>query len=159
MRALGTTVLLAERKGVPESSVRAGRVSFPAAIAQCTVLLMTCPLNPSTIGMIDAAELQSMRRDAVLINVARGGVVVEEALVKALREEWIEGAATDVFVEEPAGAENSVLVRALRDYPGLNLTLSPHLAWYAKSSVERLQKTTLANIEAYMKGEAINVVL
>lgn len=153
------TVIFAERKGAPDASIRPGRISFTAALAQSTVVVMTCPLNSTTVGMIDVAELQAMRRDAILINVARGGVVVEEALVKALREGWIEGAATDVFAEEPAGVENSVLIKALRESPGLNLTLSPHIAWYAKSSVEALQKTVLANIEAFMKGENRNSVI
>ncbi|KAI9744276.1 MAG: hypothetical protein M1818_002428 [Claussenomyces sp. TS43310] len=157
-RALGMTVLTAERKGIPESGVRPGRIAFPVVLQRSTALVLTCPLDASTRGMIDEPELRLMRSDSVLVNVARGGIVAEDALVKALRQGWIEGAATDVFVEEPAGLENSLLVRALREDGGLNLTLSPHVAWYARSSAEKLQRTVVANIEAFMAGEAQNVV-
>lgn len=112
-----------------------------------------------------------MRPDALLINVARGGIVDEEALVKALEEKKIAGAATDVFFEEPAGVENSVLVRKAREWSEgvgkegkgreLNgrLVLSPHIAWWARASIEKLRTTVAANIEAWARGEARNLVV
>lgn len=116
-----------------------------------------------------------MRPDALLINVARGGIVDEEALVKALEERKIGGVATDVFLEEPAGVENSVLVKKAREWKDweniggkegekgreLNwkLVLSPHIAWWATSSIEKLRGTVASNIENWAKGEPMNIVV
>lgn len=103
------------------------------------------------------------------MNVARGGIVDEDALVNALKEKRIQGAATDVFIEEPAGTENSVLVRTAREWSeseeegvrGLNgrLVLSPHVAWWARASIEKLRGTVRANIEGWARGEVVNQVL
>lgn len=101
-----------------------------------------------------------MQKDTVLVNVARGGVVVEEDLVEALREKKIWGAATDVFVEEPAGTGNSCLIRAAREGAlGGRLVLSPHVAWFARSSREKLLRTVASNIEAFARGAPENVVV
>jgi lactate dehydrogenase-like 2-hydroxyacid dehydrogenase len=109
-----------------------------------------------------------MRPDALIVNVARGGIVDEEALVKALEDGKIGGAATDVFFEEPAGTGNSVLVRRAREWSDSKgemgklsgrLVLSPHIAWWARSSIEKLRGTVAGNIEAWAKGEARNVVV
>jgi phosphoglycerate dehydrogenase-like enzyme len=155
-KALGMSVLLAERKDIENDAVRSGRTSFQDTLKTCTILMVTCPLTPLTSSMIGVSELRSMRFDAILINVARGGIVVEEALIEALREKWIAGAATDVFTEEPAQTENSVLVRGGNSVP--NLVLSPHVAWYARSSIEKLRATVQANVEAFVRGEPINLV-
>lgn len=150
-------VLIAERKGIPESSTRSGRTSFTSILAQSTVLVLTCPLDASTRNMISHSELRSMKRDAIIVNVARGGVVDETALVHALKEGWIAGAATDVYEVEPASKENSVL---LREYDSkLNLTLSPHMAWFSGTTVENLQRTLKENMERWVMGKAQNVVV
>lgn len=99
----------------------------------------------------------------------------EEALVDAIESKRIAGAATDVFLEEPAGKENSVLVRKSREWSeedkyradregkrrGLNgrLVLSPHIAWWARSSIARLRGTVASNVEAWVRGEIQNQVL
>jgi lactate dehydrogenase-like 2-hydroxyacid dehydrogenase len=152
------TVIIAERKGVKKDDVREGRMEFTEAIRTATTLMITCPLNSSTRHMITSTEFQLMRKDAILVNVARGGIVVEEDLVDALKGRIIAGAATDVFENEPAGLDNDVLVR---EAPGLGgrLTLSPHLAWYAKSSIEKLKGTVRDNIEAFARGEPRNLVV
>jgi phosphoglycerate dehydrogenase-like enzyme len=106
--------------------------------------------------MIGEKELGLMRKDSILINVARGGIVDEGALVKALREGWIRGAATDVFAVEPADSTTSPLITTGNTIP--NLTLSPHVAWYAGSSIENLQTTVKSNIEYFMAGDPQNVV-
>lgn len=158
------TVHFAERKGVPASEVRSGRISFEECIGTSTVFFLTLPLSPETLNLISTAELSSMRSDALIINVARGGIVNEEALVTALKERKILGAATDVYVQEPAGLENSPLVKAANEWEGDEsmmgrLVLSPHLAWWAKSSIEKLRTTVAANIEAWAGGEVRNEVL
>lgn len=99
------TVLLAERKGITAPSVRPGRTDFTTALQTSTVVVLTLPLSPSTTNLISTPELALMRPDALLINVSRGGIVDEVALVEALREKKIAGVATDVYIEEPAGRE------------------------------------------------------
>ena len=91
----------------------------------------------------------------------------EEELVKAIKEKKIAGAATDVYFEEPAGREN-VLVRAAEEFKvneggewdGFEgrLVLSPHVAWFARSSIEKLRRTVVENVEAWVKGDAKNLV-
>jgi len=156
-RALGMSVLMAERKGLEGSSVREDRTPFSETLSSCTVLILTCPLTSSTRHMIGEPELRLMRKDSILINVARGPVVVEEALVKALKESWISGVGTDVFVTEPADKTNSALVREGASLP--NLVMSPHLAWLAQSSIDKLKSTVAANIEAFAEGKPQNLVV
>ena len=109
-KALGMNVIIADRKGVPSTSIRSGRTDFITALKSSTVIILALPLSPSTTNLISAEEFKLMRPDAILINVSRGGIVNEDDLVAALKEKRIRGAATDVYVEEPAGREN-VLVR------------------------------------------------
>lgn len=150
-------VLMAERKGVPDDSVRPGRTSFTDVIAQSSVIALTCPLDPSTLNTLSVPEFKAMQRDSIIINVARGGVVNEAALVQALSKGWIGGAATDVFKIEPAGKENSILIREYDTIP--NLTLSPHTAWFSGSTIADLQSTLKSNIENWVAGKSQNVVV
>lgn len=92
-RALGMHVLVAERKGM---TPRPGRVSFEVALQSSTVLILCLPRTSRTINLISTLELQTMPRQAILINVARGGIVDEQALFDALKQGVISGAATDV---------------------------------------------------------------
>ncbi|KAF8847597.1 hypothetical protein BDZ45DRAFT_779638 [Acephala macrosclerotiorum] len=153
-KALGMSVIIADRKGVPQSFTRAGRIEFLETLQKSTAIVLCCPLDASTRGMIGKKELKTMDNKAILINVSRGGVVGEEALVEALRAGWIAGAATDVFATEPASASTSPLLAA--DVP--NLTLSPHVAWYADSSIENLKRTIKSNIEGFVAGSPVNMV-
>lgn len=155
-RALGMTVQISERKSVAPSSTRPSRIPFPTVLQTSTILMITLPLTPSTHSLISTPEFALMRPDAILINVARGGIVDEDALVDALRENRIAGAAADVFSREPAGREN-VLVR--EGGMGGRLVLSPHVAWFARSSIEKLRRTVVENIEAWVGGEVRNVVV
>jgi len=152
-------VILAERKGIPDTSVRPGRVSFTTALQTSTVLMLTLPLSPETQSLIATPEFALMRPDALFINVARGGIVVEPDLVAALKEGKIARAATDVFIEEPAGMENVLVKAANEEWSRGRLVLTPHAAWFARSSIEKLRGTTKENIEAWARGEPQNLVL
>ncbi|KAL2072088.1 hypothetical protein VTL71DRAFT_11431 [Oculimacula yallundae] len=160
-RALGSKVQFAERKN--SDTVRDGRVSFIECLKTSTTVFLTLPLSPESLNLISTPEFALMRADTILINVARGGIVDESALVQALKDKKIHAAATDVYVEEPAGMEN-VLVRTANqwreegsEFDG-RLILSPHIAWWAKSSIEKLRRTVGENIEAWARGEPKNVV-
>lgn len=98
-KALGMHVIFADRKGA--DNVRPGYVSFNEALAQADVVSLHCPLIPETRELIGAAEFSKMKRSAILINTARGGIVDEAALLGALQTEQISGAGIDVLSEEP----------------------------------------------------------
>ncbi|KAL4939792.1 hypothetical protein BDV06DRAFT_214003 [Aspergillus oleicola] len=112
-RGLGMEVLIAERRGTAEASLRPGRTAFETVLETAT-----------SRDMITETELRQMRRDATIVNVARGGVLNEDALIKALNDSWITSAATDVFALEPATAISTPLISKLPP----NLTISPHIA-------------------------------
>ncbi|MBL8489096.1 MAG: glycerate dehydrogenase, partial [Rhodocyclaceae bacterium] len=97
--AFGMRILWSERPGAP--AARPGYVPFAQALAEADVLSLHCPLTGETRGMIGEAELRAMKPDALLINTARGGLVDEAALARALREGWIGGAGIDVLSREP----------------------------------------------------------
>ncbi|KAH9213686.1 D-isomer specific 2-hydroxyacid dehydrogenase [Leptodontidium sp. 2 PMI_412] len=161
-RALGSKVQFAERKN--SSSIREGRISFTECLKTSTTIFLTLPLSPESLNLISAPEFALMRQDSLLINVARGGIVDETALVQALTTKEIHAAATDVYIEEPAGMDN-VLVRTANEWREEGneldgrLILSPHIAWWAKSSIEKLRRTVGENIEAWARGESQNLVL
>lgn len=139
-RAVGMKVLISGRKNDANGTSPPGngnsngdgneqRVPFEHIIKTCTVIFIAVPLTDSTRHLISTPELEKMPQQSILVNVSRGGVVDEEALVAALKENRIAGAAMDVFREEPAGPENSpLLAEGTKD---LNLLVTPHLAWLA----------------------------
>ncbi len=152
-KALGMSVLVAERKGVLVNEVRSGRTGFEETLKKSDVVVLCCPLDNVTRGMIGEAELRIMNKRLILVNVSRGGVVEEEPLARALKESRIAGAATDVFAIEPVTPSSSPLL--VGDV--LNLTLSPHVAWYADSSIEILKRGIEMNIEGCLAGKPANV--
>lgn len=136
--AFGMEVLVASRSA---SDQRHGRVSINELLSQVDVLSIHCPLTDETHNLIDANALALMKRDAVLVNVARGGVVNEQALANALRCGALAGAATDVLTEEPPRQGNPLLVS---DIP--NLIVTPHSAWGSKEARQRIIDQTVENI-------------
>jgi len=102
-------------------------------------------LTPETLGMIGSRELARMKPDALLINVSRGAIVDEAALITALDRGAIGGAGLDVFVDEPLSPDYGL---ARRD----NVILSPHLAWYTKEAFERVERQTLESILDILDG-------
>ncbi|KAL4882191.1 D-isomer specific 2-hydroxyacid dehydrogenase [Aspergillus karnatakaensis] len=153
-RALGMQVLVAERKGRMGMEVRGGRVEFDVAVRRATVVMLSVAKTQETVGLIGEEELREMRSDAVVVNVARGGIVDERALVRALRQGWIAAAATDVFEGEPPVKGQSMLLE-----DGVpNLTVSPHIAWFSESTMRNLQDLLVEGVEGFVGGIPVNVV-
>lgn len=100
-------------------------------LTTCKVISMHAPYMPSTHHMISEKELAKMQKGSILVNVSRGGLIDENALVKALESGHLDGAGLDVFEKEPL-AEDSVLRRTK------NLIVTPHIAWYSQSAGPRL---------------------
>jgi phosphoglycerate dehydrogenase-like enzyme len=96
-------------------------VPLEQLLAESDFVSLHSALTPETRGLIGQAELRAMKPQAFLINTARGGIIDEEALAKALQDQWIAGAALDVFAVEPLPTDHP-----FHDVP--NLLLTPHLA-------------------------------
>ena len=148
--ALGSKVLLAERSS--STSIREGRTAFKDTLSRSTVLVIAASLTPESKSLISAPELALLPSDAVVINVSRGEILNELALITALKEGRIAGGATDVFDKEPASKENCLLLREVENLDG-KLIVSPHVAWYASASTEKLRRVTAENIEQWARGE------
>lgn len=148
-------VLIAERKGV--EACRDGRTPFEEVLRHSTVLVIIVPRTADTVNMISLKELEWMRHDAVLVNVSRGDIIDEPALLEALKKGWIGGAAVDVFAEEPATEDNCWLVGNVAK--GLNLITTPHTAWAGMATEVELLRMAKENVENWIRGEPRNVVL
>lgn len=117
-------------------------------LAWADVISVHCPLNEKTTGLIGAEEIARMKPSALIVNVARGGIVVEKAVAEALDAGQIAGAAFDVYPSEPMPADSPLLHTADPD----KLLLSPHNAWSAVESIETLVECIATNIKDYKSG-------
>ncbi len=117
-RALGMTVIYNKRTQLPAHVEAQESVTYASKedlLRQADFVLLSTPLTPETEGMIGAAELALMKPSAFLVNICRGGVIDEEALVAALNTRQIAGAGLDVFVYEPIPADHPLLAVRQRD--------------------------------------------
>lgn len=146
------------RRALPTPNVEDGRVPFDDVLRQATVVVLSLPQNPQTLNLLSMAEFEKMHPYAVLINIARGGIVDESALVRALKEQHLAGYATDVYQIEPAGGpEDSPLLA--EDAKDLNITLSPHLAWFSQRTLKNLGEVLKATVEAALRGELVHLIV
>ena len=150
-RAFGMQVVFGEHKHT--GSVRAGYLKFDELIRQADIISLHCPLNHDTRNMIGEAELKAMKPQALLINVGRGGLVDEQALVAALKYGQLGGAGFDVLTDEPPKNGNPLLSAQLP-----NLIVTPHMAWGSQEAMNRLFEMLLDNIRAFVRGEPQNRV-
>lgn len=115
-------------------------------LARSDAVVLACPLTDATRGLLDAARLALMPRHAVLVNVARGPVVVEAALIDALRARRLGGAALDVFDEQPLRADHPLL--ALE-----NVLLTPHIAGLTRQSMRDMSLGTAEAVLRLLAGQ------
>ena len=137
--------VLGYNPGMPEAEMRAAGVEkhddLREMLAECDFVSVHCVLNENTRHLIGAAELACMKPSAVLINVSRGAIVDEAALVRALQAGAIGGAGLDVFSSEPLARSGHPLSPL---YGMENVILTPHLAFYTAEAMARLEEDTLA---------------
>ncbi|MGG5885895.1 2-hydroxyacid dehydrogenase [Falsiroseomonas sp. HC035] len=144
-------VLYYSRTKLPDAEAKAIGVEYRALddlLAEVDFLSLNCPLTPETKGMIDARALAKMKPTASLVNVARGGVVVEADLVEALKTGKLRAAAVDVFDQEPPPADHPLLHMD-------NVIVSPHCASTAYENSRRSIEHWLGNMVRVSKGEPI----
>lgn len=151
--AFGTRVLAQSRThhaGVPEY---VEQVSQEELLKKSDIVVLHCPLNDSTRGMINAEKLAMMKPSAILVNVARGPVVVTKDLADALNNGVIAGAAIDVFDKEPPLDLSEPLLNCK------NCLVTPHVAFASQQSMSLRAEIVFDNLAAWMNGQQKNVIL
>jgi glycerate dehydrogenase len=137
----GMNVLIAKRD---QQDDRSGRIRLHDLLPQIDVLSLHCPLTESNRHLISERELALMKPGAVLINSARGGLVDETALLAALKNNQLAGAALDVLEQEPPSETNPLIHSNLP-----NLMITPHIAWASVESRQRLIDGVARNISSF----------
>jgi phosphoglycerate dehydrogenase-like enzyme len=145
METIGTKRTLTEVEAVDELLPAE---EYHDLLLRSEYVVLSCPLTGETEGLIGRQELRLLGRDGILVNVARGGVVDQDALVRALQSRQIRGAALDVFEEEPLPPESP-----LWDLSGAVVT--PHMGWRTPRTAERVAELITDNYEAVESGESI----
>lgn len=149
LAGFGCSILYTQRRRLDADAEFGARyVPLDELLAQADIVSLHCPLTPETTGLIDRAAFRRMKPGAVLINVARGGVVVEADLIWALNNRVIHAAAMDVFATEPLPAGSDLI-----GVPGLVLT--PHIAAMAAETFEPTVLQMFGNIQRVARGEPI----
>jgi phosphoglycerate dehydrogenase-like enzyme len=152
-RALGMKVVATSRRSANMDDAQIYPLEqLRDMLAVCDYVLIATPLTPETKGMIGEAELRAMKNSAVIINVGRGPVIVEAALVAVLEQRRIRGAALDVFDKEP-------LPEGHPFYRLDNVLLSPHSADHTVGWEELAMRIFIANFERFRKGQPLTNVV
>jgi len=154
-RAFGMEIVISSRSPVSAKRDQWRPMQLPLSSLLMTsdVVSLHLPLTPETRHMIGAAELARMKKSAILINTARGGLVDEAALADALTKGVIAGAGFDVLSKEPPVPENPLLQL---DLP--NFVLTPHVAWASGGAMQTLADMLVENIDAWAAGNPKNLV-
>jgi phosphoglycerate dehydrogenase-like enzyme len=131
---------------IPERFYPAG--TLHDMLAECDYVVVALPLTQATVHYIGEAELMAMKPNAYMVNIARGAVVDEAALIRALREGWIAGAGLDVFEQEPLPAESPL-------WDMDNVLLSPHVAGFTPRYDERAVSLFVENLDRYLTEQPL----
>ena len=153
MHAFGCKVLAQSRTIHSDFPDYAEQVSQDELLRRSDVVVLHCPLNESTRGMINYEKLSLMKPTALLVNVARGPVTNEDDLARALKEGIIAGAAVDVFTKEPPLPSDTQMLHAP------NTLLTPHIAFATKESMTLRAEIVFDNLRAWLDGGQKNVIL
>jgi glycerate dehydrogenase len=149
--AFGMNVLFADH--APPKGTGIEFASFDRVLKESDVISLHLPLTPETRDLIGLEELRKMKRTALLINTARGGLVDEHALAVALKEGLIGGAGFDVLTMEPPKGGNPLLELRIP-----NFILTPHVAWASDSAMQVLADQLIDNIEAFVRGQPEHLI-
>lgn len=126
-------------------------VNADTLFTQSDVISLHCPLTPETKGIINKDSIEKMKSNAIIINTARGPLIIEDDLADALGKGKIAGAAVDVASVEPIDAGNPLL-------KAKNCIVTPHIAWATREARIRLLNSAIENLEMFLKGSPINRV-
>ena len=149
-RALGCRVVMYRRNPDPEFET----VDLDTLCGMSDVISVHLALNGETRGMVSDARIRKMKKNALVINVARGAVADEEALARAIEEDRIGGLGVDVYSTEPFGGDHPFSRILDRD----NVCLTPHMAWGSIEARNRCIAKVAENIVSFCRGESLNRV-
>ena len=151
-QAMGMKVLACDRFRRPElENESCYYVSLEQLLSQSDVISLHCPLLPETKGIIHQGTIEQMKDGVLLINTSRGDLVVENDLAEALKSGKVGGAAADVVSTEPIHGDNPLLTAP-------NMIITPHMAWGARESRQRLMDQAVENLKAFLEGKPVNTV-
>ncbi len=151
---LGLNVLVCEsfaKDKKPDEDLK--RISFEAFLTESDIISLHCPLTDNTEGLFDDNAFKKMKSSAILINTARGGLIDDHALIKAIEDKVIAGAAIDVLNQEPPDSSHPLIQKQYS-----NLIITPHIAWAAREARQRALDRIGENIDAFQNNRHINVV-
>jgi glycerate dehydrogenase len=151
-RAFGMVPMFAAHKGV--SGLGPLYTPWQQVLESSDIITLHCPLTPKTRGMIAMPEFRAMKRRPLIINTARGGLVDEADLVRALDEDLISGVGFDVACEEPPGLDSPLMQIAKRT----NVIVTPHVAWASDEAQQALADQLIDNVENFVDGHPTNLV-
>ena len=150
-RALGMRVLATGSRPCPEGEAIAEYTDLDTLLANSDVIALHCPLFPETAGIINRETIATMKDGVILLNSARGGLVVEQDLADALNSGKVAAAGLDVVSTEPIQGDNPLL-------KAKNCIITPHIAWGSKESRQRIMDCTVKNVQAFLAGKPVNTV-
>ena len=146
LTAMGAEVCYANRRTVPDALGE--HLPLDDLLERADIISLHLPLLPDTRHLLNAEKLQRMRRGAILINTARGGLVDTSALIVRLRAGHLAGAGIDVFETEPVPADDPLLTLP-------NVVLAPHVAWLTQETLERSVRAAVDNCHRLATGRPL----
>lgn len=148
--AFGMRVLVCTR--TPPNDCPYEQVSAEEIFRRSDYLSLHCPLNGQTSLLVNRRTLSLMKRNAVIVNTARGGLIDEQALAEALNAGKIGGACLDVLSREPMEADNPL-------YGAKNVLFTPHVAWIPQETRQRLADKVAENLASFLRGKPKNIIV
>jgi phosphoglycerate dehydrogenase-like enzyme len=144
--------LTGDESGMPGVDEMLPPSDLPYLLAESDYVVVALPLTPESRGLIGEPELRAMKPNAVIVNIGRGAIIDEAALVRALKEGWIAGAALDVFQQEPLSPESELW--------GLeNVIVTPHISGGTPRYMERAVGLFCDNLRRYLAGEPLRNIV
>lgn len=151
-QAFGMNILTSGSRKIPELETNTCKyTSLDELLKASDVISLHCPLTKETEGIINKINIAKMKDGIMIINTARGPLVVEKDLKDALNSGKVAGAAVDVVSAEPIDIDNELL-------KAKNCIITPHIAWAPLESRARLMDIAVRNLELYLQGNSVNVV-
>jgi glycerate dehydrogenase len=145
-KAFGMHVQFLGRK---EQKAEEGKIPFEKGLETSDIISIHCPLTPQTQDLISHKELKKMKKTALLINTARGGIIDETALVEAINNKEIKGAALDVVSTEPLPENHPLTTIAANP----NIIITPHCSWLSDDALSKLTTQMIDNINTFLSAD------
>ena len=150
-KAFGMRVIAYNRSRCAEGEAIGEYVDLNTLFHEADIISLHCPLTPQTEGIINTSSIAKMKNGAILLNTARGQLIVEKDLAEALAAGKLRGAAVDAVTKEPMEATNPLLTAP-------NCIITPHMAWSPVESRQRIMDCTVKNIRSFLDGNPVNTV-